>query len=170
MTEEKIPIELPSLQGSLNNKSLAGFWIRFAAAFIDGMIITICQYVLIIPFVIVIGILGTWSKNGEASVAADLITGLASLLFYLSLLGLMFSYHAWFNKNKGGTLGKLALGLRVVDFQTGQNLSYGKTFIRGLGYFIAYMPLGIGLIVVGFREDKRGWHDLIANTQVIKIK
>ncbi|MCX7221261.1 MAG: hypothetical protein NTY70_20755 [Burkholderiales bacterium] len=35
---------------------------------------------------------------------------------------------------------------------------------------MAMIPLGIGLIWVGFSSKKQGWHDLLANTVVVRAK
>ena len=40
--------------------------------------------------------------------------------------------------------------------------------IRYLGYFVSTIPLGLGLLWVGFDRRKQGWHDKMANTVVVR--
>ena len=74
----------------------------------------------------------------------------------------------WFWVKMQGTPGKLLLSVRVVDAKTGRNLSVGQSFARYLGYFVSAIPLGLGLLWVGFDSKKQGWHDKIAGTVVVR--
>lgn len=64
------------------------------------------------------------------------------------------------------TLGKLLFGLRVVR-NDGSKIGIGRAFCRHLCYSISFLILGIGFLMVGLREDKRGLHDLICDTKVV---
>ena len=64
----------------------------------------------------------------------------------------------------------MIFGLRVVDTETGTNIGYGKTFLRQyVGMFLNFLTLGIGLLMVAFRSDKRGLHDMVAGTRVLRV-
>jgi len=77
---------------------------------------------------------------------------------------------------KGGTLGKLALGLRVVNVETGQKPGLGAAIIRWIIPIVGGFACGIGQLVVYLSPlwDKsgrqQGWHDKAAKTMVISIK
>jgi uncharacterized RDD family membrane protein YckC len=65
----------------------------------------------------------------------------------------------------GRTLGKAALGLRVVD-RAGAHPSPVRSIVRFLGYLVsAILLLGFAWIVVDVRHD--GFHDKIARTHVV---
>lgn len=142
----------------------AGFWIRFAASIIDGFFVGIIKAPLTIGLTF-IGIYFLENKEG----AIYIITQIISVLI---AWGITFFIFAWFNKNKGGSPGKLLLKMKVLDFNTGQYIGYGQTAKRLiLGKTILNtLTLGIGYIAAGVRSDKRGLHDLLANTHVVKIK
>lgn len=68
----------------------------------------------------------------------------------------------------GQTLGKMALGLKVVSYD-GQELTYLSSSIRLIGYCINNLTI-IGWLWMFFNEENRGFHDIIANTKVIKCE
>jgi len=69
----------------------------------------------------------------------------------------------------GQTLGKRLLGARVVD-ESGAPLGYLRALGRCLATIVAVMPLGLGLVMAGFRQDRRGLHDLLAGTRVVRTR
>lgn len=62
----------------------------------------------------------------------------------------------------------MAVAAQVVDAQTGATVTVGQAMLRYLGYFIAMLPLGLGIFWIGFDRRKQGWHDKIAGTVVVK--
>ena len=64
-----------------------------------------------------------------------------------------------------GTPAKALLGLKITD-DHGNKISIGTSILRYIGYMISGFILLIGLIMVGFTENKRGLHDMIASTRV----
>ncbi|HMQ11781.1 MAG TPA: RDD family protein [Oligoflexia bacterium] len=131
---------------------------RFAAAIVDNVITT----VLTVPIGIVAGIviaLFNLQSLGESVV---------TLITYILTYGILIFYFGWFYKNKGGTPGKLLMKLQVINLESGGRIGYGRTFLREIvGKFLAAIILGIGFFMIIFRKDRRGLHDLIANTQVV---
>ena len=63
----------------------------------------------------------------------------------------------------------MAMGLRVVTSQ-GQRLSFMNATGRYFAKFISAIILGIGFIMIAFTDKKRGLHDIIADTLVIKTR
>jgi uncharacterized RDD family membrane protein YckC len=59
-------------------------------------------------------------------------------------------------------------GLAIVDAQTGGKPSTAQLIVRYLGYYVASIPLLLGIIWVGFDKRKQGWHDKMAGTVVIR--
>jgi uncharacterized RDD family membrane protein YckC len=68
---------------------------------------------------------------------------------------------------KQATLGKMVLGLKVID-QQGKRLTFlhatGRHFAKKVNAF----TLHIGYLIVAFTRRKQGLHDLIAGTYVVK--
>lgn len=90
--------------------------------------------------------------------------GFLELFLRLSFLAL---YLIWSVCFLGGTLGKLLLGLRVVNSETGHFLSFGKSVLRfGLVLFTNMVSLAVAMT----RPDGKGLHDLWCRSTVKKIR
>lgn len=91
-------------------------------------------------------------------------TGLLSILFYLGL-------QIYFMKTYGQTIAKRWLGLRVLDYQNQQPLTFGKYIGReAIDFLFSWTSflLIISGIVALVRDDRRSLTDLIIGTQVIQ--
>ena len=62
------------------------------------------------------------------------------------------------------TVGKLIFGLRVVR-NDGSKIGVGRASARALCYLLSFIVLYIGFLMIAFREDRRGLHDLICDTE-----
>ena len=100
----------------------------------------------------------------------NLISSASTLQSVGSVIGLVigFLYFAWSWVRTGSTPGMSLLGLQVVRDADGGPITWGKAFIRYVGIIISTLVLFIGLIWVAFDKRKRGWHDLMAGTVVIR--
>lgn len=140
---------------STNETEYAGFWIRVLASIIDTVLI------LIIVMPIMLAVYGEEYFN-----STSLFVGWVDFLLSWvapAIAVILF----WINRK--GTPGKLALSLHVVDAKTQQTLTPGQCIGRYLGYYVSMIPLGLGLIWVGFDAKKQGWHDKLAGTVVIRV-
>ena len=75
-------------------------------------------------------------------------------------------YEVFMTGKFGATLGKMIIGAKIVRMD-GSALGYSFAFFRFLGKILSDFTCYIGYLIVAFREDKRGLHDLIARTRVI---
>lgn len=66
-----------------------------------------------------------------------------------------------------GTLGKAALGLKITDVN-GERISVWRSLGRALSEILSTIILFIGYIMIAFHREKRGLHDIIAGTYVIR--
>jgi uncharacterized RDD family membrane protein YckC len=66
-----------------------------------------------------------------------------------------------------GTLGKIALGLKVTNLE-GQRISMVTAIMRFLGRFLCSITLFLGYVLIFFTERKQGLHDIIASTTVLR--
>lgn len=125
----------------------AGFWIRFVAIFVDGILLAIVTSIINVVF------------NGN-------LTGRTGLQ---TLLGLAYDTYFWSSNGPwpGQTIGNKLLNIRVVR-TNGSDLSITQALIRYVGLFISVLCLFIGVIWAAFDPNKQGWHDKIADTYVIK--
>ncbi len=133
----------------------AGFWIRFVAVMIDGVVLIVAQGILFGAGWIL------WGGGMDAGMAVRSVTHLFS-----SIIGA--GYSIVFHWQWGQTLGKMALKIRVVSMDGGP-LSFGQSAGRYFATFLSALILGIGFIMAGARSDKRALHDLLAGTRVEHI-
>lgn len=134
----------------------AGFWIRYAAGFLDGIITTVIAVAVSMVFFL----LAPFSVDDELSNGSLIV-------FLLLFWGAIFGYFIIFTYKKGATLGKMAVGIKVVSADD-RRLSLGKVFLREtVGKILSYVTLYIGYIMAGFTEKKQALHDKIAQTYVV---
>jgi len=78
------------------------------------------------------------------------------------------AYLIAFTTAGGQTIGKMALGLRVVR-DAGEPMSAGVAAARALGAIASTLCLGMGLVPAFTRDDRRAIHDRLAGTHVVRI-
>lgn len=142
----------------------AGFWRRFAATFIDGMIASIGSYVLYFAVVL----LGVALKPVLGEVVVGIVTILGSLV---SFIVVPLGYFGYFYSKKGASPGKMVMDLRVLRDDTGTHLSFWRAVGReSFGKFLSMITLYVGFFLAAFREDKKALHDLAFGTRVVRIR
>jgi uncharacterized RDD family membrane protein YckC len=134
----------------------AGFWLRVGAALIDTILISI----VIWPVLTAVYGMDYWSGARLIQGPVDflvswILPAVAVVLFWLA---------------RQATPGKMAVGARIVDAKTGGKPSARQLLIRYLGYYVAMLPLFIGILWVAFDPKKQGWHDKMAGTVVVRRK
>lgn len=126
-------------EGAAEDVEYAGFMIRLGAAIIDSLI---------------------------TGVPAAIITSFTDIPALGTLLSVV--YYVMFTYIKGQTPGKMLLGLHVVD-ANGFRPSLKQVFLREvIGKAIAALALLIGYLWIIWDPKKRGWHDYIGGTYVVK--
>ncbi len=144
--------ESGNIDGQLN---YGGFWIRFGAKFIDGLITGAIGFMIGMMSPIIGGLFG--SDQGMAM--GSLIAQLLSILFSAF-------YSTWFVGKFAATPGKMACGLKVVMYD-GDRVSYARALGRHFAEWISSLILGIGYLMAAFDDEKRTLHDRICNTRVV---
>jgi uncharacterized RDD family membrane protein YckC len=137
-----------------------GFWRRFAAVLVDGILISIFA----LPIKMALAVFGVNSAFGPDR------AGLVAAFFGLSALinsGLFLLYYTYFLSQKGATLGKMLLGLKVVT-SAGGPISVGRAIGRYFAQNLSFLILGIGYLMAAFDDQKRALHDYICDTRVIR--
>lgn len=115
-----------------------GFWVRALAAAIDWVVLFLLQ------------------------LALSLAGG--------GLLGLLVGpvYAVLFIGLRGQTPGKMALGLQVVN-EAGTPPGVGRAIQREvIGKVVSALAILLGYLWIGWDGRKRGWHDYIGGTYVVR--
>jgi len=136
-----------------------GFWIRVVARLIDGIILGIAQACIALLF------FGTFGAQFLPSVTRSAPIGLLLGFQFLSY-AIAIAYDVVFLRSQGATLGKMALGLKVVR-SDGESLGWGVSIGRYFMYIVSGIMLFIGYIMAGFDNEKRALHDRVCDTRVI---
>jgi uncharacterized RDD family membrane protein YckC len=148
----------------------AGFWIRFLAWLIDAIIL------MVIGSIIQFAVLGSFVTIPTVQPGADPAAATAALAGMMGMIGIAYlinlliacTYEAGFvSSSLSATPGKLALGLKVLR-PDGSRLTLGRAIGRYFGKILSGLILGIGYIIAGFDAQKRGLHDMICDTRVVK--
>lgn len=66
------------------------------------------------------------------------------------------------------TPGKVLMGLRVLNAETGENISFSQGMIRYLGYFVSAIVFCLGYLWIFLDDKKQAWHDKMAQTVVVQ--
>jgi uncharacterized RDD family membrane protein YckC len=149
-------------EGTTDVVQWGGFLRRAFAFVIDlGIVCLICAILLLLSF---IGYKVGLAAHGR-SVSAENSPGLLAFLV-CGWTFLMTSYFVIFHGMEGQTVGKWLLGLRVTG-KHGASLSYKRALLRWLSeLFLA--PFVISILWIIWSREKRGWHDYLAGTWVVR--
>jgi len=138
--------------------SFVGFWWRFLAMMIDGIILFIVTFgISMVLGMSAFQVLGV--EQGAAGVVAVLMSWLVGFAFRLA-------YEVYFIGAYGATPGKRVCNMRVVRADgtpVGYPLALGRYFAK----ILSSITLFIGYILAAFDSEKRALHDRICDTRVI---
>ncbi len=147
-----------------------GFWIRFGARMIDGLVFMVP--VMIFAALLIPNLLR--ASGGAANPSANAMLGFGMISFFLAFFLLQACYEILMLKYKSATLGKMACGLTVIR-PDGQSLGWGVCFGRffmwnvvtsGIPYINTVLML-VSSIMLGADDEKRAMHDRACNTRVV---
>ncbi|MBV5309405.1 MAG: RDD family protein [Chromatium okenii] len=134
----------------------AGFWKRLAAWALDLLVLLIASVFIGFIIGILIGVANPQTGEMTFEAVGNLFGVLLSWLYYAMME----------SSEKQATLGKMALGIKVVGI-TGNRISFGRASGRYFGKIISALAFMIGYLMVAFTKRKQGLHDLMANCLVI---
>jgi uncharacterized RDD family membrane protein YckC len=143
-----IGIATPFTTGST---SYGGFWIRALAYLIDSLILVVASEIILLLLRVLPG-------NNALTFGA-----LIPLLICFAYMPVFWS------SSMQATIGQMICGLKVVNAITGAKISLPRALGRWLALLLAMAILFVGVIMVAFTERKRGLHDILAGTYVVKI-
>ena len=129
---------------------LAGLGARFLAQVIDLF--------WLLPLSLLLSAVASFVNGGEISLGGELMANLIGALIVLL-----------FWAERQGTPGKLVLGLRIVDADTGGVPTIGRLTLRYVGYLVSALPLGLGYLWAIWDKRRQGWHDKMGRTLVVRV-
>lgn len=165
---------------------VASIWQRFLARVIDSLIYVFVYW--LVGFLDVAGITSLGASKGrsvtdsygntvtELSGPAVLGLSLALLIGAAIAIGFGLLYEWLMVGRLGATLGKLALGIKVINQSTGGRIGLGQSFVRAVIPFLGGLFCYIGALLVYssplFDRSGRlqGWHDRAAGDLVVKAR
>ncbi len=150
------------------NVVYAGFWKRAAAYLIDAFVVGIAaQIVQMALMAVFFGMsMGSFASNPETMFSS--VSGIVFLVsVYLFPLAIQAGYYAAFHaSSKQATLGKMAVGIKVVR-SDGRRITLARGIGRFFGFLLSGLILAIGYLMAAFTERKQGLHDMICDTLVV---
>jgi uncharacterized RDD family membrane protein YckC len=145
----------------------AGFGRRLVAFMIDFAIGVGAWLALIaaVTFVIAGVLLAAGGKTVDTF--AQAIPGWVSWTYYGLGLVMTWLYYTLAEASRWqGTVGKLALGIKVTD-DTGARISWPRANARYWAKLLSFLMAGVGFLMIAFTDRHQGLHDMLARTLVI---
>jgi len=141
------PPQPPGPPGSADGPSgpRATFFARFGALLIDAILLTVIGFLI---------------RFGIGQVAGSLVALVIGIGYYGYLEG----------STSGQTLGKRALGIRVIDFRTGGPIGFGRAVIRYFSRILSTIPCLLGYFWMLWDKERQTWHDKLATDVVVPVE
>jgi uncharacterized RDD family membrane protein YckC len=148
---------------------VAGFWRRLLATIVDAVVLSGVLLVLGTLTAVVLGHpLPRPSQLGPDYLVDMAVNGggLAVALLVMAAL-VSFAYFFLFTTLRGQTFGKHLMRVKVID-AFGERPSLWRALVRTLAYGPSLALLALGFLWIGFDREKRGLHDWLADTYVVR--
>jgi uncharacterized RDD family membrane protein YckC len=161
----------------------AGFWSRFAALIIDGLIVGTFS----IPAWLALEVGPTRTTTctvddgnnitgfgDEANALCEVPTNGTIALAVILYLAAVVAGIIYFAKLEGGpsgaTVGKRALGIKVVDKYGGGPIGTGRAVGRYFARILSAIVCYLGYLWMLWDPEKQTWHDKMVNSYVVKAQ
>ena len=136
-----------------------GFWRRFWACMLDGIVLGFVSMLVYGAGIVIVRFI---SPEIEDTLKALLIPQIVANTFIKAF------YFIYFHGLTGQTVGKIAMGLKVVK-RDGDTIGLGRATVRYFGSFISLLFAGLGFAWIAFDSRKQGWHDKMAGSFVVRV-
>ncbi|MDB4970488.1 MAG: domain containing protein [Myxococcales bacterium] len=148
---------------------VAGFWRRLAGGIVDGMVLSsVFAIVATLAAVVLRQPLPRIGQIGPDYVVDMAVNGGVLAEAGLAMIAILsFLYFFLFTALRGQTFGKHLMRLKVID-GFGDRPSITRALVRTIAYVPSLVLLGLGFLWIGFDREKRGLHDWLADTYVVK--
>jgi uncharacterized RDD family membrane protein YckC len=140
------PQQPPQYGGKGPSGPRAGFFIRLGALIFDALLLGLPLLVLELSL----------NLNAAARYGVSIVVTLA--------------YYTFFEGSGAGqTLGKRFVGIRVIDYNTGGSIGYGRAAARYLASILSEIPLFLGFFWMLWDRERQCWHDKIVSSVVVPV-
>jgi uncharacterized RDD family membrane protein YckC len=156
---------VPAIQTQMG-PAYATFWRRFFARFLDGLLVGIPTFVVLVSILSDLDPeVGITVAQRDRLFSVGLVTQAISAVYEISLVAL-----------RGQTVGKMALGIKVVPVEGSGSVGWGRSAIRWLvPNAVGRLP-GVGSLLelvvwlwMLWDPMRQGLHDKAARTVVIRL-
>ncbi len=110
-------------------------------------------------------------------VPLELITGdsqlikpgsFSAFLMFIYLLAAGTGFHLWFWTHGGQTLGMRTWRIKLVT-SISDTVSFKQAITRYLAAILSLLVAGLGFLWIIVSPANKSWHDMLSNTQLIKV-
>jgi uncharacterized RDD family membrane protein YckC len=143
----------------------AGFFVRLLAFVVDLLVLALFTVPLAAAGFAGMRA-GLFTLGASAPLGAE--EALESFLggAWLVMAGIYFTA---LHRGGGQTIGKAAFGIGVRSAGTLAAIGTFRSLVRTLGYVLSSSFFGLGFLIVALTPRKRGWHDYLAGTCVVRL-
>ena len=127
----------------------AGFGRRLAAYLIDSVLLSIVAVILVL-------ILGAVAGDAGGVIG-----------YIIAIVGIIAYYVYFHGGPTGQTLGKRAMGIRVIDYAGGGPIGYGRAVGRYFAAILSGIPCYLGYLWMIWDREKQTWHDKLTTSVVV---
>jgi uncharacterized RDD family membrane protein YckC len=138
-----------------------GFWIRFGAKIIDGMLLGAVSMLISLALTATTATAAANNATG-AALAVQMVQMAIQMLIGLS-------YTVFFLGRFAATPGKMVCKLKVIR-SDGAAITYPRAVGRHFSDMLSGLLLNIGYLIAAFDDEKRAMHDHMCDTRVIKVQ
>lgn len=140
----------------------AGFWIRLAAWIVDIVCLFLATIVLAVLVLATI-----WFGGRLGGEINEQVMALAGYSGAAIVMASGFLYFTLFIGSVGRTPGKMLFGLKIVGVND-RDMTYSRACLRSLCWILSLVLFSVGFLMIAFTRQKRGLHDVLAGTRVIR--
>jgi uncharacterized RDD family membrane protein YckC len=143
----------------------AGFFVRLFAFVIDLLVLALFTVPLAVAGFAGMRA-GLFTIGATAPLGAEETLESFLVLAWLAMAGIYFTA---LHRGAGQTIGKAAFGIGVRSAGTLAAIGTFRSLVRTLGYVLSSTLFGLGFLTVALTPRKRGWHDYLAGTCVVRL-
>lgn len=135
---------------------------RLAAFLLDQLLLCSILFTLVAFASLVIFVTSDYGETDPPDRSYFIAIGIIAAAVPIWVL-----YHAVLWGTTGQTLGKMVMGLRVVD-RHGERIGMGRALLRTLAFAVSALALHLPALLALFGYERRTVHDVIAGTVVAR--
>ena len=100
--------------------------------------------------------------------ASHIVENLIMVIIGINVIFIL--YEAIFSCGDRVSLGKALVGIAVMKEDTSGPISFGKSFLRAIGYYISAGLLGCGFLWAFVDDHHRALHDMLCKSVVVRVR